>query len=646
MLDLIRKKQKTVIIKVVFWAIIATFVGTIFLVWGKGKDGGEEDASVAVTINKTKIGFEEYQTAYSNLYRFYQNIYREQLTPDLEKQLRIRQQALDALIEHALLLQEGKRLGIKVSQEELVKSIAQIPVFQENGVFSKERYLQVLAYQRMTPDGFEAIQKRQLLTEKVRERIQEGITVTDEDIEQEYRSQNEKVNIAFLRLAPALFENRVSVKEEALQSYFAEHREDFRIPETIALRYLQFEPARYEKEITFEQEELEKYYRRHLDSYEIPEQVKAAHILIKVTAKADPAIRQKKRALAEKILGEARSGKNFAKLARTYSDDAASIAQGGDLGYFNRETMAAAFEKAAFDLNPGEISDIVETPFGYHIIKCEGRIEAGLKPLADVLDNVKENLRVQKARHLALEKAMDAYNINRKSGDLEKAAKENDLGIKETGFFSQRETIDGLGDAPEISAAAFALKPGELAKPVNLPQGIFLFTVKDRRESRLPELAEVRKEVEHAYRKEKGRELARQTAEKILADLGKGEKLVPLARKHNLKVEETGFFSRSYNAFIPRLGNSEVLARTAFDLTKEAPAARQVFDIDGKYVVATLKDRQKADPKGLNQAEREELRKILLTRKKDEALNNKLRELRTPAEIVIAPTLLASFEKE
>jgi len=479
MLDLIRKKQKTVIIKVVFWAIIATFVGTIFLVWGKGKDGGEEDASVAVTINKTKIGFEEYQTAYSNLYRFYQNIYREQLTPDLEKQLRIRQQALDALIEHALLLQEGKRLGIKVSQEELVKSIAQIPVFQENGVFSKERYLQVLAYQRMTPDGFEAIQKRQLLTEKVRERIQEGITVTDEDIEQEYRSQNEKVNIAFLRLAPALFENSVSVKEEALQSYFAEHREDFRIPETIALRYLQFEPAHYEKEITFEQEELEKYYRRHLDSYEIPEQVKAAHILIKVTAKADPAIRQKKRALAEKILGEARSGKNFAKLARTYSDDAASIAQGGDLGYFNRETMAAAFEKAAFDLNPGEISDIVETPFGYHIIKCEGRIEAGLKPLADVLDNVKENLRVQKARHLALEKAMDAYNINRKSGDLEKAAKENDLGIKETGFFSQRETIDGLGDAPEISAAAFALKPGELAKPVNLPQGIFLFTVKE-----------------------------------------------------------------------------------------------------------------------------------------------------------------------
>jgi peptidyl-prolyl cis-trans isomerase D len=646
MLDLIRKKQKTVIVKVIFWAIIATFVGTIFLVWGKGRDGGEKDASVAVTINKTKIGFEEYQTAYSNLYRFYENIYREQLTPELEKQLRIRQQALDALIEHALLLQEGKRLGIKVSQEELVESIAQVPIFQENGVFSKERYLQVLGYQRMTPDGFEAMQKRQLLVEKVRERIQEGITVTDEDIEQEYRSQNEKVNIAFLRLTPALFENKVSVKEEVLQSYFAEHRENFRIPETIALRYLQFEPSRYEKEVTFEQKELEKYYRRHLDSYEIPEQVKAAHILIKVTAEADPANRQKKRALAEKILGKAHSGKNFAKLARTYSDDVASIAQGGDLGYFTRGTMAAAFEKAAFDLNPGEISDIVETPFGYHIIKCEGRIEAGLKPLADVLDNVKENLRVQKARHLALEKAMDAYNINRKSSDLEKAAKENNLGIKETGFFSQRETIDGLGDAPEISAAAFALKPGELAKPVNLPQGIFLFTVKDRRESRLPELAEVRKEVEHAYRKEKGRELARQTAEKILADLGKGEKLVLLARKHNLKVEETGFFSRSYNAFIPRLGNSEVLARTAFDLTKEAPAAGQVFDIDGKYVVATLKDRQEADPKGLNQAKREELHKLLLTRKKDEALDNKLRELRTQAEIVIAPTILASFEKE
>jgi peptidyl-prolyl cis-trans isomerase D len=235
MLDLIRKKQKTLILKAVFWAIIATFAVTGFMAFGDGQPRQGPTGGVAATVNKTEIGFDEYQTAYSNLYNLYQSIYREQFTPALEKELRLRQQALDALIEQALLLEEGERLGLKVSQKELVDAIAKIPVFQENGVFSRELYLQVLAYQRLTAETFETMQRRQLLVDKVRTQLQAGVTISEQDIEEEYRNRQEQVNLAFLRFSPAPRERLVQVDEAALEAFFAEHRQQYRTEERVAL---------------------------------------------------------------------------------------------------------------------------------------------------------------------------------------------------------------------------------------------------------------------------------------------------------------------------------------------------------------------------------------------------------------------------
>lgn len=645
MLDLIRKKQKSVLIKVVFWTIIAAFVGTIFLVWGKGsRDTG--GVGVAVKVGGDQVTFEEYRGAYENMRRMYQNVYRERFSPEMEKQLELGRQVLDGLIDQTLLLQEAERLDLDVSKKELVEAIANIPVFQRDGAFDKDQYLQVLQYEHLTPDQFEKMQRRQMLIEKVRGEIEKGAAVTAEEVEGEYRKRNEKINLAFVRVTPALYESKVRVTDEGLQSYYDAHREDFRVAEKAALRYVKFDPDQYLKDLTLSDEDLQTYYRRHEEQFDVAEQVKVSHILFRISTEADEDQRSKKRQLAEKVLAEirAKDGKNFAELARRYSDDAGSAVQGGSLDYFPRGAMVPAFEEAAFALEPGEISDIVETSFGLHIIMCEGRIPAEVKPLAEVLDQVKEGLAKEQARQLAVDKAMAAYSKYRQSGDLAAAAEENGLTVEETDLFGRGEAIAGIGNAAEVNAAAFRLKAGELARPVILPQGIFLLALKERTESTIPELQTVRSAVERAYRQKQGEALAKKAAEQLLADLKEGKSLQQLVKPTLLQVEETGFFTSTYGTFIPRIGNSADLAAAAFELSKEDPVAKEVFTLGDQFVVVRLKERLAADLSKLDDAARQDLEKVLLSRKKGVLLESRLAALREKAKIHIDPALANTLE--
>jgi len=395
----------------------------------------------------------------------------------------------------------------------------------------------------------------------------------------------------------------------------------------VSLRYLQFDPARYENEIgTFTDEELQRYYRRNLDQYEIQEQVKAAHILLRVQKDADAETVQKRRELTNTLLKQLQDGADFAQWAKTYSDDKSNAAQGGDLGTFNRGTMVSEFEDIVFTMRPGQLSPVIQTPFGFHIVKVEEYIEP------------------EKSRQLAYEKAMDAYNINRKTANLETAATDNDLGIKETGFFAADTAIDGIGKVAEISQAAFTLKESELARPVQTTQGVFLFTLKGRQASLLPELSKVKPAVEQAYRSEQAQSLAEELAEKLLKLATDKKSLITAAQSLKLTVEESGDFSRSFGFFIPRIGTSEELSEEAFTLTEEAPVTAKVYTISNKFLVASLKNAEIADFALLDIADREQLQNRLLVEKKEQVITEKLEQLRQQAKIeVMIPELSNSF---
>lgn len=649
MLDFVRNKQKSILIKFAFGLIILSFIIGYSMLSSPGdRSSNATRSDIAARVNDMEISYSAFQQAYSNLYNLYQSIYQGNFNPEVEKQLNLPKQALEQLINETLLVQEAGQRGIEVSSKELIEAIAQYDAFKENGVFNRERYLQVLNYQRMTPEQFEATQQRQLLSDKVREQLQQGIEVSAAELEEAFHKENDKLNLNFVQLTPPLFEARVKVDDQDLQAYFEENQEDFRLPAKVSLRYLQFDPARYEKEVAnFTEEELNRYYRRNLDLFEIKEEIKAAHILIRVPEEADDETRTKRREFAQGLLQQLKEGADFATLAKANSDDSGTAKAGGDLGRFGRGIMVNSFENAAFALRPGQLSEVTDSPFGFHIIRVDEYTEAGVKPLVDAIEEVKAGLLVDKARQRAYEKAMDAYNINRKSGDLETAAQSNDLGIKETGFFGRDDAIDGIGKVDAISAAAFSLQSGELARPVQTTQGIFLFTLKERRESRLPELAEVNASAEQAYRRQQAESLANETADKLLAQAQSMKSLRRAAAELKLTVEETGDFSRSFGAFVPRIGASEELAAEAFTLTDEAPIGSKVYNLSDKAIVFSLKKATPADFNALDEPGRVALRDQLLTSKKERMVSEKLQVLQKQAQLqVMVPELASAFSWE
>ena len=636
MLQFVRSKQKSVLIKIAFGVIILSFIIGYTMLTSPADQRAKQGRETAARVNGDEISYDAFQNSYSNLYNLYQNIYQGKFDANLEKQLNLPRQAMRQLIDETLLIQQAQKLGLEVTKEELVDSIARYDAFQIDGKFNRDRYLEVLNYQRMNPEQFEVSQRRKLLTEKVREKLQQGVSVSDTELATAFHQENDKINLNYVWLTPALVESKVKVTDVGLKQFFEQNLEKFRVPEKVSLRYLQFDPARYENEVgTPTDEELKRYYRRNLDQFEILEQVKAAHILLSVPKDADSVTVQKRRDLADKVLKQLQDGADFSQLAKTYSDDKSNAANGGELGSFGRGVMVKEFEDAAFALRPGQLSGIVQTPFGFHIIKVEEYTEPGVKSLVDVIDEVKAGLALEKSHQLAYEKAMDAYNINRKTGNLETAATANDLGIKETGFFSTNDAIDGIGKVSEINQVAFTLKENQLARPIQTTQGVFLFTLKERQPSHLPELSKVKPLVEQLYRSEQAQTLAKKLADQLLKQATDKKSLRTAAQSLNLTVEESGEFSRSFGFFIPRIGTSQELSEEAFSLTKEAPIAKKVYTINDKFLVASLKSTKTADFEKLENTDREQLKNRLLAEKKQKVVAEKLQQLVEQAEIEI-----------
>jgi peptidyl-prolyl cis-trans isomerase D len=591
-LKFIRRNAAAVWVKIMFLAIVLVFIIGFGI---GGYLGGADTVPFAAKVNGERIEPVDAQRAYENMLRLYQNLYKDNFRPEMAESLDLRGKALDQLIRMALLRQEAERIGLRVSDSSVRDQIATNEAFQDNGRFDRSLYARVLRANRVTPAEFEASIREQLLASRMQELITDGVRVTEAEVLERYQFDNEGINLQFVKFDAPQFMDQVQVSDEQVQAYYDAHQDAFREPERVRIEYVEYLPDKYLETVEASDDEIQQYYAAHEADFASPEQVRARHILLKVAPDTSPDLKAEVRKKAEEILARARAGEDFATLAKEYSEDTASAQNGGDLGTFPRGRMVQSFEDAAFALEPGQISDVVESPFGFHIIKVEGKDEPHTQPLDAVRGEIASTLKHQKAREAA-QMAAAADQAKVAGGEpLAAVAQARGLQVETPSPVAQTEVLPGVG-SPALVNAAFATEAGKTGALVETPKGFFVFDVVERVPPHVPPLADIRDRVVAAARSEQARQLAKTKAEAFLADLQKAEKpdLAAAARAAGLTVDETGAVTRQ-NPFSEKLGAAPELMREGFKLTPEKPLAPAVYPVSGASVVAALKERVPAD---------------------------------------------------
>jgi peptidyl-prolyl cis-trans isomerase D len=288
--------------------------------------------------------------------------------------------------------------------------------------------------------------------------------------------------------------------------------------------------------------------------------VRASHILLKTEGKDEAAVKAK----AEEILKEAKGGADFAELARKYSEDESNAKNGGDLDYFGRGRMVPEFDAAAFNMEPGQISDPVKTQFGYHIIKLTEKKPGTTRPLEEVKQQLTDQVQSERAQQQAADLAQRLEGEIKKPADLETAAKAQGLTVQETGFFAKDEPILGVGAAPEMTARAFTMNDGEVSPALRTGRGFVFETVTGKQESYLPKLEEVKDKVRDAVLKQRAVEFAKQRAADVAAKLKASADFDKAAKAAGVEPKTTELITR--DAPLPELGVAPDIMAAVFRL--------------------------------------------------------------------------------
>src|SRR5712691_39741 len=385
---------------------------------------GASASDVVATVNGKDIKGLDFQRRYQSQIQAYQQQYGGSINEQLLRQLGVDQQILQQMVDEQAALAEAERQGIRVSDEELAQQIFSIPALQENGRFiSEQRYEQLLASQQppMSKSDFEENLRRSMMIEKLRSALTDWMAVSDADVEREYKNRNEKVKLQVVALTADKFRDKVTVSDADVAAYYGAHTAEYRKGEQRKIRYLLIDRDQMRSRVTITPQDVESYYKANVQQFQTPEQVRASHILLKTDGKDEAAVRKQ----AEDILKQAKApGADFAALAKKHSEDDGSKATGGDLDYFPKGRMVPEFEQAAFSMQPGQISDLVKSQFGFHIIKVVDKKPAATRTLEEVRPQIQQTMQAQRVEQQVTERTRDLDARITKPADLDVVGKE------------------------------------------------------------------------------------------------------------------------------------------------------------------------------------------------------------------------------
>jgi peptidyl-prolyl cis-trans isomerase D len=625
-----RKHAGSWLIKVLLGGIAITFI-----FWGGYQATSRRSGRVA-SVNGETIAVEEYRITYKRLIEQVQQRFGNNLDEEMVKSLQLPKQAINQLVDQMLMRQAATELDLRVSDEDLSRSIKSISAFQTAGVFDPRLYKLVLDRNNLSPESFEVSQRDSLLVEKLNNIITGSVKVSDDEAVEWYNWNNATVDLEFVVFEPDRYPD-MAVTEEEIQQYFEGAKDSYKTEPQLKVRYLNFEPRNYVAKVEIPEVEISEYYEEHPAEFQNPKTVEARHILIKVGQDAAGEEAAKAKEKIEDVLKKAREGQDFAELAKQYSEGP-SKDKGGYLGSFKREAMVKPFTDKAFSMQAGEVSDPVRTRFGWHIIKVEKVNEATVSTLADAKDQIRKKLTDEYARQLAYDGAEFIFDATFEGDKLESVATENQLVVHTTDFFSSRGgPAKGIQNKEAFAKAAFELPEGEISEIQDFGDGYYLMEIIEKRPALIPELAVVEGKVRADLIKEKKGEKAYMDAEALLAALKGGADMATASKEFDLKAQSTGLFKR--NDSIPNIGFERGISSAAFELSAQNNLPQEVIDGPKGYYVIKFKQR-KAPPVVDFDKEKESILSRLLQQKRFKTFQAWLEQKKKSSEIVIEEDLL------
>lgn len=511
----------------------------------------------------------------------------------------------DMILQRALSLQ-AEKLGLQVTDDEVLRTARSIPGLYPNGKFIGD--VQFEQAMGMTVNQFLAELRQNLLVQKMRSVITDGVRITPEEVHQEFLRRNSKTRIDYVVFDPSKFLKAVEVTPQVLQDFYQKDPERYKVPEERKVRYVLISPDRIRAEVNVTDSDLKQYYNQHLSDYRVPDRVKVEHILFKTTGKTPAEVKTVEKT-AQDVLAQIKAGKSFEDLARQYSEDS-SASQGGLIGWITHGQTVKEFEDTAFSLEPGQVSGLVKTTYGIHIIKVLDKQKAHLETFDEVKEDIRSKLEKQK-----LDEAQRTFAKNLESQfkadpqHFDAVARKAGLDPKESPLFHYRQVIPDFGNSDSFANLAFQLRPGEIGQPINVPKGTAIIQLVESVPSHVPPIEQVRAQVEEDYRAAQSKVLAQDKAKEFAQKAASGD-FKAVARSMGLEVQESKDFSQQ--DYLNDLGPASDLTG-AFTLAQGKISG--VVTVNTNQVVFRVASRTPANEADFA-AQKDQLAQLLLQQKK------------------------------
>lgn len=529
MLESMRNQAQSWIAKVILGGIALSFA-----LWGIGDYFmGSQVETVAEVDGKPIVDSQFYQ-AYERQLNNYRAMLGKQFSKELIEQFGLKEETIQTLINRKLMLDEAYRMGLTAPEAALLTSLQSNPAFQSANGFDANRYKIITRNMgfRTTRD-YEDEQRLNLMVDALQKAVIGSARVGDGEIRDQFNREFEKRVLSAVIVDPASVLKKTKVDEIQARDYYEAHLQNYRSPLKVKLNAVEISPDAFAADMVVDAADVEAAYNERKAEYVKPEQRRASHILVRLNKGADEAARTAARKKIEAAKARLTAGETFADVARDVSDDV-TAEKGGDLGFFTHGTMVPEFDEAAFKLGKGEVSDIIETQFGFHIVKISEIKPADVTPLKDVYDALATDIRRESAREEAYKLSQDLDNALGMESSLTAAAKSLNISVKEIGPVSAAEALGNslLGSDASLRTSAFSTLPGETVNIQELDDGRFVaIEVLERIEPDTLSFADAAGRVYEDARLAEAQKQAKALAEEILAKTG-SEALDTLAQNY------------------------------------------------------------------------------------------------------------------